>query len=220
MEILEWDSRFFGVGIARADLTTETFEGALRAASEAGIECLSLFVPGTDLVVVQNAIRHGARLVDIRAELHARGASFTVSPGARVATSDDENRVIRAAGHLAETSRFRRDERFDPEHVAEMYRIWARQCLDRGVVAVPVGDRRGFVGLKGTNVDLVFVPPEESGRGLGRALVATAVAVAGCDDVTVATQVSNVPAVRLYASLGFRLRRTTAILHLWLDEFT
>jgi ribosomal protein S18 acetylase RimI-like enzyme len=103
-----------------------------------------------------------------------------------------------------------------------MYRIWARRCLDEGVVAVSEGDPAGFVGARArcgeARVELVYVGEDAGGRGLGRALVRTALAAAACGRASVATQVGNVAALRLYESLGFRTRATRAILHLWLDE--
>jgi GNAT superfamily N-acetyltransferase len=63
----------------------------------------------------------------------------------------------------------------------------------------------------------VYAEPRARGTGLGRALLTAAVAAAADRHLTVATDARNVPALRLYESLGFRSESFDAILHLWLD---
>ena len=67
-------------------------------------------------------------------------------------------------------------------------------------------------------IGLIAVAELERGRGLGRILVSGALrwlGEAGCREVRVATQASNVPAQRLYQALGFRTAEASATYHRW-----
>ncbi len=75
------------------------------------------------------------------------------------------------------------------------------------VIAAPDGARV---------IDLIAVGEEARGHGLARALTAAFVreSLGTCDEVRVGTQAANVPATRLYESMGFTLRRAEYALHL------
>jgi len=61
----------------------------------------------------------------------------------------------------------------------------------------------GFVGVAGENVEMLFLAPESRGRGLGRALLRTAVDELGARRVDVNEQ--NPAALGFYEHLGFRV---------------
>lgn len=227
MRRLPWDSEFFGIQIGRSELPEEDLTGAVAAARAAGVECLYLFVAGAELRLVEAAARAGARLVDLRAalELDLSRREPVAGEGVRLAEAGDGPALEHAGEQLSRFSRFRADARFSPERLAEMYRIWVRQCLAGGWVAVPAvppGRASSFVGVRPAageaRVELVYVAPEDSGRGLGRALIAAGLERAPGSRASVTTQAGNTAALRLYQSLGFRTRSLTAVLHLWLDE--
>jgi ribosomal protein S18 acetylase RimI-like enzyme len=218
---LEWDTRFFGVRIAQADETAE-LDAEVAAAGDAGVELLYVRVPGADATRVEHAVRRGARLVDLRAELDRAGEPPEAPAGTRRASAADLPAVERGARQLSAASRFAADPRIAAERVAEMYLIWARACLEGGVVVLPEDGAGGFVGATHANgetrLDLVWVDPSRAGRGLGRTLVDAALAAAPAPRARVVTSATNVPAMRLYESAGFRTRSVDALLHLWLDE--
>jgi putative acetyltransferase len=65
------------------------------------------------------------------------------------------------------------------------------------------GDPKGFMGMTGAKIDALFVDPSCHGRGIGRALVDHAAALAG--DLTVDVNEQNTGARAFYEKLGFRL---------------
>jgi len=71
-------------------------------------------------------------------------------------------------------------------------------------------------GRKLRTIDLVATAPTAQGRGLARAMTARFLADAAgtADEVIVGTQVSNIPATRLYEAMGFRMERAEYALHL------
>ena len=221
MTPLAWDSDFFGVSIARADIEVAELDSVLEEARSEGFDLVYLTAPGARVDAVTAAVRRGGRLVDIRAQLEAGELAPALDARARIATVADREGVERAAVALSSWSRFANDPRIPVERVREMYRIWARRCLEEGVVAVPDGQGSGLVGVipgAEAHILLVFVDAASAGRGLGRALLDSALAAAGATSARVSTQAGNVPALRLFEGAGFRVRSVEAVLHLWLDE--
>jgi GNAT superfamily N-acetyltransferase len=135
--------------------------------------------------------------------------------------AEDAERVAEFATALAPASRFAQDERFPPQRIEEMYRIWALNDLRDGEVFVDTAGERGLLALSkrppGLAVDLLFVTAAARGTGLGGDLLETAIAEAEGSGLSVATDARNVRAVRFYESAGFRARSLDAILHVWLD---
>jgi ribosomal protein S18 acetylase RimI-like enzyme len=218
----EWDSTFFGARIFEAHLGGDSVERVVAEAKQAGAECLYLFIDAADLRGIEEAVRAGARLVDLRTELGGRLEVDRGVQATRSATPSDREALLPQTRELAIESRFSRDARIPEEKVREMYEIWLDRCLDEGVVAVPTAGRAGFVGARKdgnvARIELVYVDAASRGRGLGRALVREAVSGVATSEATVVTQTGNVAAQRLYQSLRLRSRSTSAVLHVWLDE--
>jgi len=218
---LPWDSDFFGVRIARAAVPEEPFENAVAAARDQGVDCLYVELSGAPPHAIEEAMRAGARLVDLRTTLELVG-SIDIAPGSRArrATDGDATQLEGMARELSAFSRFAADPRFPKAKVEEMYEIWVRRCLAEGVVAVGT-EGSGMVGVRtlpdSTHVELVYVSPSAAGDGLGAELIAAALADAPGGAIVV-TQAWNVAALRLYESLRFRTRSLSAVLHLWLDQ--
>ena len=177
--ILEWDTEFFGVSIARAEIEGDTVADAVDSARGLGVQCLYLVIPNAHPPSLEDAIRRGGRLVDLRLDTRARDPS-AFPPGVREATSDDLALLVPHARRLSSSSRFRADPRFPREAVEEMYEIWLHRCGRDGVVVVPSESLEGFVGTRMErdvlSVDLVYVDPGSRGQGMAARLVQAAVA--------------------------------------------
>lgn len=65
------------------------------------------------------------------------------------------------------------------------------------------GSIAGFIGLDGTNIQMLFISPEVRGRGFGKALVGFAREEHGAYQVDVNEQ--NAQAVGFYEALGFKI---------------
>lgn len=223
MELLSWDTDFFGITIGRAKIATaRDLEIALRAASDQGVECLYVVVPGAKADPVAAAIRAGSGLTALRLDLERRGRQVASdAETVRPAAPDEAGRVAELAAALAPASRFAQDGRFRRERIEEMYRIWALNDLRDGKVLVDTTGDRALLTLSkrpsGLAVGLVYVASVARGTGLGRQLLDAALAEAAGASLTVATDMRNLEAVRLYESAGFRARSIEAVLHVWLD---
>jgi ribosomal protein S18 acetylase RimI-like enzyme len=223
VELLSWDTDFFGIAIGRARITTaRDLEVALTAASDQGVECLYLVVPGAKADPLIAAVRAGSSLTALRLDLEHRGPQVASDSGTvRPAAPEEAGRVAELAAALAPASRFAQDSRFSRERIAEMYRVWALNDLRNGKVLVDTTGERGLLTLSkrpsGLAVGLVYVAGAARGTGLGRQLLDAAAAEAAGTELTVVTDVRNLQAVRLYESAGFRARSLEAVLHVWLD---
>ncbi|MGI9539531.1 MAG: GNAT family N-acetyltransferase [Miltoncostaeaceae bacterium] len=136
--------------------------------------------------------------------------------------------VVEIGGMAFGASRFHLDPAIPDELANRVKRNWARNNAtgERGVacsVALRHGRPEGFLSVLATNgdaqrrvIDLVAVRPESQGRGVGRALVEAFIRHHGteCDELEVGTQAANVASLSMYGSLGFRVWRTSYVMHL------
>jgi dTDP-4-amino-4,6-dideoxy-D-galactose acyltransferase len=150
----------------------------------------------------------------------------------RLATADD----AAAAAALARTAyvydRFHADPFIDGELADELHAAWVRNsCEGTAADAVLLAeDESGLLGFitckisgaaghkshssRGTLV-LVATAPQARGRRVGYSLTLAALEwfrQSGCETVEVGTQLSNIPASRLYQMCGFQLRATSVTL--------
>ena len=218
---LEWDSRFFRVSIARAEVDEHTVGSAVKQAAADGVQCLYLVIANAHPPALTDAILRGGRLVDLRVtfDLERRVSSPS---GVRVAGPGEVARLVPLARRLSRSSRFSADPRFSREDVAAMYELWLARCMRDGLVVVPNRGIGGFVGVRPDrerlSVDLVYVEPRSRGRGIAARLVQGALARAGHTRARIATQAWNVSAQRVYQEIGFRTSSLNAIVHLWLGD--
>jgi ribosomal protein S18 acetylase RimI-like enzyme len=226
VELLPWDTQFFGHAIGRTHLArADALESEIAAARQNGVDCLYIVIPEAGSEAVRAAMRAGSVLTGLRLGLEHRGDRSVTQPrGIRTATHEEAARVVELAVALSGFSRFAQDPRFPIERIEEMYRAWVLQDLQKGEVFVDAEGEGGMLALsqraQTVAVDLVYVDDAARGSGVARALLDAAVASAAGGIVTVAADVRNVHAVRLYESAGFRAQSLDAILHLWLDDLS
>jgi dTDP-4-amino-4,6-dideoxy-D-galactose acyltransferase len=237
IEPLAWDSEHFGRRIARVTverLTEATAAAILAQAEENGVDCLYLLADD-DPATVRLAEAHGFHLVDVRVTLEAgagadaTSAAIAPSPGVplRAAEAADLPALRALAGASHRASRFYADPGFPDALCNRLYERWIENSIggwaERVTVAGEPGRPIGYVtchldGDEGGRIGLIAVAPEAAGRGVGRALVALALAwfrERGATRVRVVTQGRNLPAQRLYLRAGFLPVETRLWYHRW-----
>lgn len=227
-------SSWKGLGIAAGTSSAE-IRASLLDHAEAGDAFVSVKIPTRDVAAVANATRAGFAVVDVNVTFDwlggADGAS-SVSPDRSdmdigSAGAGDEAAVAEIAGRCFTFSRFHLDPAIGVERANEIKRQWARNASRGRAAAVYVARSKnevaGFLAVllsktrAGTDavIDLIGIEASHQGGGAGRALSAMFVEQwhGRADRLRVGTQISNIPAMRLYESMGFRVAETSYVLH-------
>lgn len=118
-------------------------------------------------------------------------------------------------------SRFCKDPKFRDSEFEKLYKIWIQNALDRNEVLI-AADFSGFVSYtvsgNTAQIGLIAVDKNERGKGWAKRLMQAAERKAflqGAKSLTVSTQEINIPASKLYKSLGFELNERIFIYHYW-----
>jgi ribosomal protein S18 acetylase RimI-like enzyme len=144
----------------------------------------------------------------------------------------DEEALLEVAETTYELSRFHLDPLVPRAIANRIKREWAGNYVrksrgDRLFVAYPSagGKPIGFLAAlrtqTGAVIDLVGVTQAARGQGAGSALVRAFCdhyIKAGVTELTVGTQVANIPSLRMYEKLGFSLHKTQYVLHLHVER--
>jgi dTDP-4-amino-4,6-dideoxy-D-galactose acyltransferase len=232
-ESLDWDSRFFGVRIARAtghQLNLERAAAIIDEVRAQSIDCL-YFLAHPERHTIRLAEQHGFDLVDVRVTLAARILSTYAGTwqddGVREAEPADIPALRELASRSHTDSRFYQDGRFPVFLCDELYRVWIEKSCHgyADVVLVAEHDSRpaGYVSchLKGDGSGQIGLLGVEGGLkslGLGRKMVRHALCwfqEHEVRDVTVVTQGGNITRQRMYEKCGFLTSATQLWYHFW-----
>lgn len=231
-QILEWDSLHFGFPVARLDggrLDGGSARVVLEWCKANRVRCLYFLADPGDPETHRAAFASGFRMVDVRIDFAAPPGSERPVEGIRTAERGDLEALEELAASAFRSSRFYFDGRFVEERCDELFRTWVRRGLLEGfadtVLAAcePGGRPIGFCtcsaspGSEG-RMGLIAVSPGARGRGIGSALIGSAMGWfgrKGATEVRVATQIRNTAAMNLYAGQGFRVREVGVWYHRW-----
>jgi dTDP-4-amino-4,6-dideoxy-D-galactose acyltransferase len=230
--VLEWDSEFFGVRIAR--VTCDAISPALLPAIDTysasqGIQCLYFLAAAHDAESSAAAQSGGFHFVDVRMTFERPLGTFSgqATPCVRPFRGQDLpalEAIARASHH---DSRFYADPRFPRAACDRLYEAWiSRSCSGWAklvLVAEAAGEPAGYLTChfdeRGEgSIGLVAVSESRRGLGLGAQLVDAALQhfqSAGATRVTVVTQGRNIASQRLYQGRGFRTDAVQLWYHRW-----
>jgi undecaprenyl-phosphate 4-deoxy-4-formamido-L-arabinose transferase len=236
-ELLEWDSRFFGLRIARLEgreLSAASTVVALDWCRAQRIDCLYLRSDSADALTTRSAAENGFRFVDVRMTLDCDLLELEVPEphaGIRTARAEDVPALREIAGYNHRNSRFYADGRFERERCDELYATWIERSVegwaDRVIVAAEVGHGpQAYLTL--------HLRPGARGEiawWASRAVRRARASAASCSrrrcpwlkskrmrTACVVTQGCNVAAQRLYQAGGFRTRSLELWHHRWFDR--
>jgi dTDP-4-amino-4,6-dideoxy-D-galactose acyltransferase len=237
-ELLEWDTAFFGIRIARVKgyrLRTEYIDPLFEWCARHEVECLYFLADPTDRSTAQLCERHGFRFVDVRSTFQRvlpEDPEPAQAPGSFVIREyhaedlPDLEAIARESFH---DTRFYFDRGFSDDRCDDLYASWVRkECQSRtGKVFVAAADassvgfitclppvdeeRTGWISLLATKQAL-------RRRGVGQLLIHRALTWferQGARRVRVATQGRNIAGQRAYIRAGFNLQDWKIWYHRW-----
>jgi dTDP-4-amino-4,6-dideoxy-D-galactose acyltransferase len=238
LRLLPWDSEFFGYRIGRLDGNGCTAEGAAALLAECraqGIDCVYVLAATDDDATMTAMIRAGALLVDTRVTCGRASPGLTASsangesPTVRPARGSDLPGLKAIASRSHRGTRFYADPHFDRQRCDRLYELWIERSCEGFASAVFVSENEADGAPSGYvtchldepargHIGLFAVDERCQGRGHGRALIDAALgwfASRGVGDVSVATQLRNVRALRFYGRAGLAIRSAEHWFHLW-----
>jgi hypothetical protein len=231
IEPLEWDSAFFGVPIARADLdgaTADTIRAIGTEARARGITCLYATLEPNDEIAAYLLQASGYRLVEVSINFERPGIPYTPRPSpsvVRPGTPGDVPTLEPAIRTMAAWSRYAADPRFGPDAAWRMHQAWveraARGTGDRALVVAE--DESGVTGMATFGRSHVprieFAGVTKPATGVADALmVALFEWAAGGPTEAGWAAARNIPCLRWLHRWDFRASRTRYVFHRWFDE--
>lgn len=237
-QLLEWDTDFFGVRIARFAPTqpsAQEFHEADVWCLAHGVRCLYWLCDADYPEGVRLAEAYHYALVDIRVTLDASlqeegKRSVRLSDSGRVRQWRPEDLVALKAlvAKSFTASRFYTDGHFTPERVGRLYEIWLEKSCTSDSSLVLVAEASGrpaglmtcdFPDEGRGQIGLFAVDSNVRGTGIAKQLLLAGMETfrqEGVKKVEVVTQGRNIGAQRLYLSCGFATRAVQLWYHKWL----
>lgn len=235
-DLLDWDSRFFGHGVARVRGDTLTPDRAADIdawSRRTGASLLYFLARADDPPTIRAAEAAGYRLTDVRMTFERQATTEDREPLTRAVRpyEEDDLRALRALARVSyRDSRFYQDDRIPREKADGLFELWTENACRGSPSHVRVAEVAGRVAGYATidaraderlaRIGLIAIDESFRGRGLGRALVESALTCAASwklDRVEVVTQGRNVAAQRLYQRCGFLTRGVQLQYHKWYD---
>ena len=188
-------------------------------------------VPTDALAALGKLETFGFRLVDTNVVFEkpvSRVAQGRCGHSIGFAAPEDRVGAVALAARAFKFSRFHQDPAIGNDTANRIKSEWGANFFrgvrgEHMVVARNGGKVSGFLQLLVSGdgvltIDLIGVDASARGRGVGAAMSAFAEReIPGVKTIRVGTQVANVPSIRLYERLGFRLVSAQYVLHYHLD---
>lgn len=229
---LDWDSDFFGINIGvvenfnldKIGLSYLKFE-----MNSNGNDCVYVKTKVDTKSIVQANYDVQPIITQVTYEcdlLNWHPTNLANEKVTKETPKEDLDRIYNLSIELSNASRFWLDEKFRPK-IAEMYIVWIKNIISDNAASIFIArDRRGnisgFVTCKEKNeigyLDLIVVSTDHQGQGIGKVLMEmfmNHIYENKISKAIVTTQLSNVPAKRLYENFGFKLSGATNVFHVW-----
>jgi dTDP-4-amino-4,6-dideoxy-D-galactose acyltransferase len=233
-QLLEWDSRFFGFGIASISsegFTANYIEPLLTTLKIQGIRLAYCFLSPDDIEKNILAITYGGFLADEKTtfkKVISADQNKAIHPHIHSYDGPMSAQLADLAIQTGHMSRFRIDPNFPAGSADRLYTKWMENSLNKqlanevlvysenqsilGMITLSLKQDKGIIGLLG-------VDTEQRGKNIGSELVdASEVYFSrqGVYQLEVVTQLANNGACRFYEKTGFVLSRVVNVYHFWI----
>ena len=235
LEILEWDSSFFGYPVARItahEITEDKLTALVAEAKKSSTRLVYLFTDPADTVSTHSAKSIHAKLVDQKITYHIYIKNVDAATvDAHIEEFEGEHPTAKLVDLSLQSglySRYKIDTEFKNKEFERMYLAWIENSVNKKIadhifVYMEDGKELGFVTLKArsNNAQIGLIAVDESSRGkaIGKKLVAAVIIKLqnkNIPELDVATQIDNADACNFYEKVGFKGIKTENIYHIWL----
>jgi len=232
--VLAWDSDFWGFPIGKLEhsiLRKNLADNAFDWCQTNRIRCLYFAADGSDAETLQCAYQAGFQFVDVRVEMetYAHKGDAMEHPELSVRpVAETDLEAIKAIARSAHCdTRFFKDLNFERVKCAKLYEKWIERDFEVGQLLGFFPHQRANAGGYVTftrecpeiaRIGLIAVAESLRGCGGGRMLLSAAMSAAaelGAKKIRVATQGTNVAALKLYEKAGFRVSDVKIWFHRW-----
>lgn len=238
-QLLDWDTAFFGMRIARlipSRVTESILRQALSWCQSEAIECLYFLADSNYGESIQLIEQGGFNLVDIRvtferslSEMDTIDTKGVSEISIRPSQLDDVPYLKAIAREIYQDTRFYWDPHFPQERASALYAVWIEKSCkgyaERVLVLEKNAEPVGYITCHITNpqlgrIGLVGVHRKIQNVGAGQHLVHSALqwfASCGVKRADVVTQGRNCKAQSLYEKCGFRTQKVQLWYHKWFN---
>lgn len=230
VERLAWDSDFFGYEVGKIDLKKHIsldFQEFLDSASKFKLVYIfSKYSINYDLINRVDEKIIFEKTIDFQIEENN-------NKGIEVQSFNENDHSLLEIKKLALESgiysRFYLDKNFKQNEFEKLYISWIEQSINKKIafdVIVATDNNKtilGFITLNKKNeniaeIGLVAVSEASRGKGIAKKLLNYSFKKAkklGFETIQVVTQNENIPAMKLYESVGFEIKEKTFVYHYW-----
>lgn len=227
-----WDSAFFGFKTGELTFSgdMDAFSLALNQAKHDNYRLLYWKIPIEDFAANQIAASNKLFLGDTKTVFELPGSEIQpqkINPVKKWTETVNEN-LISLGISSGKYSRFKNDPLLPKNSFEKMYREWVLQSLNGNM-----GDEIYFIGDAAdpiamvtiafknqfAEIGLIAVKQEYQQQGYGKLLVEFVENITfekKLNHLIVATQLSNLPAIKLYEKCGGKIIKQENIYHIWL----
>lgn len=233
-QLLEWDSQFFGFGVAKLlfpSVDAETLTAALMQLKKQNIRLVYWPAPVPDESSKSAAQACFGRMVGCHVTFqHTTNESTPKSIGELVEYDDtDANTdLIELALESGKFSRYATDPQIGRKKFEEFFATWIRKCARRQManhilLSKKNGQTQGMICIQASAPDsrlvLMAVGADVRTVGVGTSLVQGALALGnqkGCISNSIVTYGENIAACKLFEKCGFSEFERRDFYHFWL----
>lgn len=231
INILKWDSDFFGFPIAKIKfkkLNRKITRNVISECRKAHIKCLYFEAGLDDYITHYFAIKNLFQYVDTKVKFEKiliPKKTIRIAPEIKIRLfrQQDYKFLLSAIKQLSKFSRFYFDVKFSKDAVKRLYKTWfAKGYPDKVFVATYQEVPCGFLTckiIKDTGkIDLIAVNKKHRNLGIGGKLINTCekwLLQKGINKLIVNSQCRNVKAMRFYQQCGFFISSVSVFYHRW-----
>lgn len=239
VKILNWDSQFFGYKIASLrvfNLKKDKIELITRELKIQGVKLVYFFVDPSDELsaislnkasglLVDKKVTYIIKLTEDAKDYHED--MFVIPYQSSIASEKLKSLALQSGLY----SRFRVDPNFRNNEFEKLYLEWIEKSIRKEIAKKVLiyredqnSDEKGLItlGITGDSgsIGLLAVDQDYRGKSIGRKLVQAAFKYFEenkVKTVEVVTQAENKGACNFYESMGFAIKNTVNIYHLWIN---